>query len=161
MCWLSQAAKSSVLCPMYFFKQLTSKARPKDWMADCKLRWTDLILRTLGMEDLDNFLLRVARHSIVLVIICLMSLMLCWRYLMYQKLWVWWTRIYCTRDYKYDEHEFIVSKIINILYRYWLEVKVRALHQRFPLTRFFLKSCLLLTCLYIIVAVSINILKKV
>ena len=64
------------LCPMNLFLKLTRKVRPKDWVADCELRWTDIIYRNLGMEKLDNSVLMVARRSMVIVIICLMALML-------------------------------------------------------------------------------------
>ena len=48
-------------CPLHLFKQLTIKVSPKDWMADCKLRWTDIIYKIVGIEDLDNSVLMVAR----------------------------------------------------------------------------------------------------
>ena len=81
------------LCPLHLFKQVTIKVTPKDWMVDCRLRWTDIIYKFVGMEDLDNYVLMAARRSMVIVIMFLMLLMLCWRvkdsatrYRLYQRL---------------------------------------------------------------------------
>ena len=69
------------LCPLDLFKQLTITVRPENWVADCQVGWTDIIYRTVGMEEMDDYLLMVARLVICMavVIICLMAFMLCWR----------------------------------------------------------------------------------
>ena len=69
------------LCPLDLFKQLTSKVRPEDWVAECRVGWTNIIHRTVGMEEMDNYLLMVARLTVCMavVIICPMAVMLCWR----------------------------------------------------------------------------------
>ena len=45
------------LCPLHLFKQLTIKVSPKDWMADCKLRWTDIIYKiTITMNEYQDII---------------------------------------------------------------------------------------------------------